>query len=215
MGTGFVLIIWAIIGTFLAAIAGAFLALICFAIQEVRGQVRKRWILFFAVTPFVCGVYCFGAFILYGIWCEVFRGRDFGIGDGFYFPIANGYTFNSIDTFENPYLASGNGHQIHHGFQAIDAKPPLIFLRQTPNQFFLIDTATGTEKVFATEAELTMTAKESGAAEMHLRSPDEFYRGGRFNALDMVAAIVMYAPPVLGFVLLVLLFWRSLKSKPG
>jgi hypothetical protein len=70
MGLGFVLLIWAIIGTFFAAAAGAVLATICFFVQKRRGRIRKVWVLAFAIIPFICGLYCFIAFIAYGVWCE-------------------------------------------------------------------------------------------------------------------------------------------------
>jgi hypothetical protein len=213
MGTGFVLIIWAIVGTLLASFAGVVLALICFAIQKIRNRVQRRWILLFAVAPFVGGVYLFVSFILYGIWCEGFRGRDFGIGDGFYFPITNGYTFNAIDTFDNPWLETPSRSQLHHDFEAIDAVPPLIFIKQGSNQFFIVDTASGSETAFPTEAEMTTSARAHGAI-VHFQSPDEFYRKWRFTTLDLLAALLIYPPPVLVFLVLVFLFWRSLKSKP-
>jgi hypothetical protein len=212
MGLGFVLLVWACIGTILAAVAGATLAAICFFVQKLCRRRREGWVLVFAITPFFCGLYCFLAFIGYGIWCETQRGVAFGIGDDFHFPIDNGYSFHAIDTMNNPWLETPAGAEIHQDFEAIGAAPPMILLRQAANRFILIDTKTRIEKAFATEPELTQAVQGRGLKEVKLMTPDDFYRRWRFGILDLIAGTGIILPPIIAFIILSLRFWKALRT---
>lgn len=148
MGLGLVLAGWAVIGTLFAIAAGAALAGICFLILRSRRLVNRRWILAFAVAPFLCGTYCFVAFIGYGLWCETKPGVDFGIGDSFRVQLGNHYEFQAIDTPEHPFLVAPDGTQFHDELQRIGVTSNWIYGEVSPTAFFLIDATNKSETSF-------------------------------------------------------------------
>jgi hypothetical protein len=212
MGLGFVLLIWAVLGTIAAVIAGAVLAAICALIQKAYGKIQKRWVFAFALLPFACGVYGFIGIIAYGVWCETVRGVDFGTGDSFRAPIVNGYQFQAIDTPTQGYLVAPDGTQFHQGVQMLGDSEALIF-GQEGTGYFLLDSKSGTELTFTNESTLREALQQRGVTKPELLPPEQFYFRHRFGLFDWVAFGFGVGIPLLAFIALVFLFARSLRRR--
>jgi hypothetical protein len=211
MGLGFVLLVWAIIGTFLALIAGAILAAICSFVQKRFGQIRKNWIIAFGIAPFLCGLYCFVAFIAYGIWCEEYRGLDFGTGDTWHIPLANGFELYAIDTFDQVYLVAPNGTQFHEGLRQLGVSGPWIYGELPSSIYFLIDSAANSETKFPTDRDLDDALRVHGVTNPDLLPTESYYQKHRFSGPDSLAAGLILGPPGIGFLILVFLFFRAMR----
>src|SRR5262245_19555700 len=101
MGIGFVLLIWFVLGTFLATLGA--LALGFSAAYLTRGAQRgRKWLVIAAsVFPFVCLGWAGVIFVFQAIVNETVLHRDAGLGDTWKCPLPNGYAILMIDTTEH------------------------------------------------------------------------------------------------------------------
>ncbi len=196
-----------------AVVAGTTLGAICFLILRRRKQVSRAWIPVFAIAPFLGGLYCFAAFILYGIWCETIRGVDFGTGDGFRVQLGNHYEFQAIDTPANAFLVDPDDAQLHAGLEQIGRSGNFIYGEDSTG-FFLIDAPKHSEIAPKTANDLFTALRDRGVPNPELDSPAQFYGRHRFGMPDLAAGLLILTPPVIGFSFLIWSFYRALQRRP-
>src|SRR5271157_5520257 len=114
MGIGIVLLLWAVVGTFLAGLG--MLVLGGAAAFFTRGVTAGRWkaILVVSLFPFACLAWAGALFGFQAIVNEGVLQRDPGLGDAWHCPLPNGYALLMIDLTDqgwvyNPKTQPGGG----------------------------------------------------------------------------------------------------------
>lgn len=208
MGLGIVLLFWLVVSGIVSAAAAVVLAGIVYFVERRRGRVRKRWLLGFAILPFLATAYLWSAFAVYGVWCETVRDVDLGIGDSWRVPLTDGYRLTMIDTPDQAFVSDPRGHQSHFGLKRIGTTDRYV-AGEDERGFFLIDSQRRMDSPAESEAELRTQLSAAGAEGLALLTPGEFYDRHRWGAADAVAAALMVGPPLVGLCILSVLFARS------
>lgn len=211
MGLGIVLLFWGVLSVMATAGGAVALAGLVYWIDRRRGQFRKRWLVSAAALPFLFTAYLWGAFAVYGVWCEVVRDVDLGIGDSWRVPLGGGYSLTMIDTPDQAFLNDRGGQQSHSGLKRIGSAGNLV-AGEDDRGFFLLDSGRHTDTSFASEAELRRQVSSAGAGPLSLVPPEEFYDSHRWGILDGVAAALALGPPFAGLLAFGILFARSRSS---
>lgn len=225
MGIGFVLLIWAVIGTVLAGFA----LLLCGGATAyfTRGvkEGRRKAIFLASVFPFLCLGYAGAIFIFQAAVNGLALDRDPGLGDDWHCPLPNGYALTMIDVTDygwvyNPKtqgVGGGIGEQNdavfgvrivqvsgRYIFGGVDSKiPDDEGVPKTEGEqidsYFFIDTQTGKRLDFKTYNDLRDVALKLGI-QLNLLPIDDVYRRYRFTAFDIFAGFLLFAAPILAAV---------------
>jgi hypothetical protein len=207
MGLGFVLLFWGVLAVLLAGAAAASLAALAYVFDRRRGRVRRRWLLTAAMVPFVSLGFAAAGFLVYATYCEVVRDVDLGIGDSWRVPLGNGYRLVMIDTPDQAFIKSPDGRELHFGLKRIGSAGDLI-AGEDEHGLFLIDGQRRTDEAIASESGLRKVLPP-GSGEPQLVAPANFYDVHRWGWPDVVAAVLIVAPPFLMFCALA---WRFVRS---
>lgn len=225
MGILFVLAFWGVVSLALAAgwILGtrSLIALLTRgANTEAQKSARDRVTRNATLLPIACIVWGGFVFIAQGFINITYLKRDIGIGDSFYCPLPNGYSILMIDV--------GDEGTLHRGADASESNLGAIsgvrelqisganilgssdgqyaehFAQQvsTRNRYFFLNTQTGRHTDFPTEDALRTAASEIGIT-LKLEPIYDVYRRYRFTWFDALAAVLLFAPPTIGIVLLI------------
>lgn len=152
-----------------------------------------------AALPYVLLFYGFIAFIVYALICELGRGVDMGIGDGFRVPITNGYSLEMIDVTTEGFITYGGigGRPLLTNVTDLAVDGDSIVL-VSDDKGFIIDTREDSLYNFSDAAEALAQFDE----EPVLMSVDRFYSTERLNVWDMVLFLLLLLPAIGIFV-----FW--------
>ncbi len=224
MGIGFVLIIWAIVGTILAGLG--MLVLGGAAALFTRGVTTGRWkpILVAGLFPFACLAWAGGLFVFQAIINDVVFHRDPGLGDTWYCPLPNGYALMMIDLTDNGWVynpktqpGSGVGEQEDAiaGVRVVQVAGRFILGGADSQSFqdsgedstrvdsyFLMDTETGKRTTFPTQDSLRNAASQLGI-QLNLQPIDSVYSKYRLTWFDAFVGLLLFAAPLLALGLLV------------
>lgn len=215
MGLAFVVVVMALAGLVLGTFGAVVLGLLAFGLQRRCGGDKGRWVAAFSLFPYVALLY--GALMVasYGAWCIGVRHVDPGIGDGFELPLRNGYSFQAIDTTERAFIQGPGGQQ--SWVQRIGAAGPYLFGEGDSSQYFLLDTRSGTQWSYPSEAELDSRLHQFGVRSTAITSPDSFYYGRRWNLLDLLFGLLLVGVPASAFIGLSRWFIQDLRRRraPG
>jgi hypothetical protein len=235
MGIGFVLIAWAIIGTISAVLGGLTLGgVTAFFTRGVRKHPTDS-IVVACVFPFAC----FGwAVIVFGFHAYVnvaLLHRDYGLGDGFNFPLPNGYAVSMIDvtdcaTVYNPKTQPSSDGVVGDRPDAINsvsrlqvAGPYIIGMNRRSSDssnnkaggvhsYFLLDTKSGTHTELRTYEAARVAAGKLGI-HLNLQSMNDIYHQSRLTWFDAFSLFLLLVPPVVSFGLFIWWIKRLRKTR--
>ena len=207
MGRGFVLLVWLIVGTFVAGMGAAGLGAITAIFTNGVKTGRRRVILAATFFPIACLAWAGAVFVFQWVINESVLHRDPGLGDMAKCPLPNGYSLLIIDTngaVYNPrtqevavdYVQTLHvaGRYILGGRYAPDSGQ----LERAPDKadsYFLLDTTTGKCEYFANYQDLGSTASRL-RVQPNLHPIAEVYFKYRYTAFDLFAGLLLCVPPV-------------------
>jgi hypothetical protein len=233
MGIGFVLLIWFVLGIFLAGIGALVLGFSAAYVTRGAQRERKWLVIATSVFPFVCLGWAGIVFVFQAIVNETVLHRDAGLGDTWKCPLPNGYAILMIDTTEHGFVynpktqgegavgeqedAIGRvrdlqivgryilGSADSHWGPSENSKPQV-------DSYFLLDTQTGKHTNFSTQETLRNHAQELEIG-LNLEPIDVVYSRYRFTRFEIVAGLLFCVPPLI--VAFLLLWWtiRLRKSR--
>lgn len=223
MGIGFVLLIWAGVGTVLAGLGALVLGrAAAFLTQGAKGG-RRKAILAASLFPFACLGWAGGVFLFQAVVNEGFLRRDPGLGDTWHCPLPNGYALLLIDVTDqgwvyNPKTQPGDdvGEQEDAvpGVRTVQVSGGYILggsdskwfgrLGHDDNQvdlFFLMDTQAAKRTNFSSYDELSAAAQRLGI-QLNLEPIDVVYSKYRFTWFDVFSGFLLCLPPMIALYLL-------------
>jgi len=234
MGIGFVLLLWAIVGSILAGIGAAvFSGAASFFTRGVK-EGRRRLITVAGIFPFLCLGWGASVFIFQAVVNEGLFNRDSGIGDSWHAALPNGYQILMIDVTDqgmvyNPKTQPGSGvgerNDAIAGVRTIqvagqyvlggaDSKSFDHFGQETNavDGYFLLDTQAGKHVTFTTFEALRSKASELNIT-VDLQPIYSVYSKYRFSWFDVFAGLLFVVPPLAGMVLLIVWIIRLRRSQ--
>lgn len=236
MGIGFVLLIWIVVGTLLAAIGAAVLGGTAAYLTRGAQHGRKRLILVVSLFPIMCVVWAGANFIFQAIVNETVLHRDPGLGDTWNCPLPNGYALLMIDTTDqgwvyNPKTQSDDSVSDQEdavgGVRVLQVAGRYILggadtrsFQQQENQseqidtYFLLDTQIGKQIRFPDYAALRTKAQGLGIS-AKLEPIAAVYSRYRFTWFDVFAGSLFLVPPLIGALLLLRWTLRMRKTSRG
>lgn len=234
MGLAVVLVFWILIGMILAGIGlvvfGGATAYFTRDVTTGRGKV----IVAAGVFPFACLVWVGSIFIVQAIVNEVLLDRDLGIGDSWHCPLPNGYRLEMIDVIDegsiyNPKtqrdgIINGQGDSVS-GVRMLQVVGPYILggfdsgwfehffdENKKVDSYFVLDIRTGKKTILPNYDTL-----RSAALQLHIQPNLEpihvVYSRYRFTWFDVVVGLLSFAPPLIGFALLIWWIVRFRKTR--
>jgi hypothetical protein len=223
MGLGIVLIFWAVVGTLVASVGALTLAGTTTFLTRLVPAGRRKAILAAAIFPFICLGWGAVVFVFQAAVNEVLLDRDLGIGDTWHAPLPNGYQIMMIDVTDqgwvyNPRTQPGSGigeqHDAVAGVRKVQVAGRYILggtdsksfehlgeENQNIDSFFILDTDAGRQTKFQTYNALLSRAQEL-RINLNLEPINTVYARFRSTWFDMLAAVLFFIPPLLGFVVL-------------
>lgn len=234
MGIGFVLLIWAVIGTLLSAIGAAVLGGAAAYLTRGAQHGRKRLILIASLFPIMCLGWAGVNFVFQAIVNETVLHRDPGLGDTWNCPLPNGYALLMIDTTDqgwvyNPKTQSDDSVSDQEdavgGVRALQVAGRYILggadtrsFQQQEKQseqidtYFLLDTQIGKQVRFPDYTALRAKAQQLGIS-TKLEPIDSVYSRYRFTWFDIFAGSLFVVPVLTSALLLLLWTIRIRKSR--
>jgi len=216
MGIGFVLVIWAVVGTILASVGS--LALGGITSYLTSGTEEGRRTIFAArALPFACLAWAAVLFIFQAFVNGALLHRDPGIGDGWDCPLPNGYAITMIDVTDqgwvyNPKTQSDGGvgeqEDAVAGVRSLQVAERYILggfdtqafakLGQPSNdvdRYFLLDTQTGKRADFTNYDAIHIAASHLGV-QLKLERIEVVYRRYRYTWFDVFVGLLLCVPPI-------------------
>jgi hypothetical protein len=234
MGLGIVLFFWAVVGIVVASVAALTLARTTTLLTRQVRAGRRRVIVAAAIFPFVCLGWGAGVFVFQAIVNEALLDRDLGVGDTWHTPLPNGYQIMMIDVTDqglvyNPKTQPGSGigeqEDAVAGVRKVQVAGQYILggtdsksfehlgeESQNVDSFFILDTKAGRQTKFQTYDALRSKAQEL-RVNLNLEPINTVYARFRSTWFDMLAAILFFIPPLLGFVVLAWWVWRVRRTR--
>jgi hypothetical protein len=211
MGIGFVFVAWILLLGVLALIGAGVLAGTTALVTRKVAEGRRKAIIVAAAFPFCILVYWVFAVVCYSAWCIAVRDVDPGFGDEFYVPLGGGYHLEMIDTEDHPFITGPKepNLELHSDLSGLQLRKGIVLgsAKNPQKPFFLINTATGGNRVFATQLALEEAAHDAGVSPVKLGSPQSVYRRLRFTVADFIAVAFMLALPALASLILLRRMW--------
>ena len=233
MGIGFVLLIWAVIGVFLAGIGAAVLGGTAAYLTRGAKQGRKRLIFVASLFPVVCLGWAGVNFVFQAIVNETVFHRDAGLGDTWNCPLPNGYALLMIDTTDQGWVydpktqsdgSVSDQEDAVGGVRALQVAGRYILggadtrsFQQQEYQsdqidtYFLLDTQSGKQVRFPDYAALRAKAQELGISS-NLEPIASVYSRYRFTWFDVFAGLLFLVPPLISAFLLLRWTLRMMKE---
>ena len=235
MGVGFVLLLWVVVGTVVAAVGAATLGLATALLTRGVANGRRKVIIAASLFPIVCLGWGGLMFVFQAVVNEGLLHRDLGLGDTWHAPLPNGYQIMMIDVTDQGWVynpktqpGSGVGEQEDAvagvrnlqvvGRYILGATDSKAFenLGKDTNQvdaYFLLDTQSGKRKQFQNYDALRLSALEL-SIEPNLQPINTIYSKFRFSWFDIVAGLLFCLPPVIGVLLLIRWIVRLRRMRP-
>ena len=217
MGIGFVLVIWAVIGAFLAGVGTLILGGLTSFLTRGAEEGRRRVILVARVFPFACLGWAALMFIFQAFVNGALLHRDPGLGDSWNCPLPNGYAITMIDVTDqgwvyNPRTQSGDliagKEDAVGGVRILQVAGKYILggsdthasskREQESNdvdEYFLLDTQTGKRTDFASYDAMHNAASHLGI-QTKLERIDAVYSRYRFTWFDVLVGFLLCIPPL-------------------
>ncbi|HXN56655.1 MAG TPA: hypothetical protein VN874_10335 [Myxococcales bacterium] len=185
----------------------------------------SRVVLAATLFPLLCLCWGGAVFVFQAIVNEVVFHRDPGIGDGWYCPLPNGYALMMIDTTDQGMVYDPRTQPVPGGFApqqdavagvgvlqvagryiaggTVDSAGHDRSTRQGDrmDSYFLLDTVLGRYGRFSSFDDLRAATRAVGI-ELKLDPIERVYFKHRFTWFDLLAAILLGGPPLLGLLLL-------------
>jgi hypothetical protein len=235
MGVGFVLLLWVVVGTVVAAVGAATLGLATALLTRGIANGRRKVIIAASLFPIICLGWGGVTFVFQAVVNEGLLHRDLGLGDTWHAPLPNGYQIMMIDVTDQGWVynpktqpGSGVGEQEDAvagvrnlqvvGRYILGATDSKAFenLGKDTNQvdaYFLLDTQSGKRKQFQSYDALRQSALELGI-EPNLPPINTIYSKFRFSWFDVAAGLLFCVPPVIGVLLLIRWIVRLRRTRP-
>ncbi len=211
MGILFVLIIYAVVLTFGAAVGSSILGAVTYRLTKDSGPKRKSAITASRLFPFACVAFAGIWFIGYAVINYAVFHRDAGLGDSWQTPLPNGYALMMIDTTDqgtvyNPRTQPNQDSVIGKedtvfGVRELQVSKALIFgARDTGyfsrigrdskyvDSYFELDTSHGKRADFGSLADLRLDAARQGIS-LNLRDFDSVFNDYRNTWFDYLALV--------------------------
>jgi hypothetical protein len=234
MGIGIVVLIWAVLGTVIAAIVAATLGGATALLT--RGAMGRRKAIVTAILfPLACLAWGGAIFVFQAVVNEGILHRDLGIGDTWHAPLPNGYQIMMIDVTDqgwvyNPKTQPGSGvaeqEDAVSGVRNVQVSGKYILggidskafehLGKDVNSvdsYFVLDTQSGKQTRFVSYDALRQKALEL-RIEPNLQPINSVYSKFRFSWFDVFAGLLFCLPPLLGFLLLIRWIVRLRRTRP-
>jgi hypothetical protein len=218
MGIGFVLVVWAVVGTVLAGIGtlvlGGITEWVTKGAEEGR---RRRTILAACILPFACLGWAAVLFVLQAFVNESFLHRDAGLGDSWDCPLPNGYAITMVDVTDNGWVYNpktqsdgGVGEQedaiagvrslqvagrYFLGASDTGAATKIAPASSDVDRYFLLDTQDGKRVDFANYDAMNSAAAHLGI-HPELERIDVVYSRYRFTWFDVLVGFLLCVPPL-------------------
>lgn len=191
MGIGFVLLIWMVLCGLAAVPISAAVAYWSWRNSRDTSVLNARRSMRAALLPFLLIVVGLVWFIAYGVYCEVVRGVDPGIGDMAMVPIVNGYSLCMMDVPAQAYVMKGGcgGVALVDGIRQLGIAGDLVVGASSESPGFVLDTRTGAVSRFPDSA--AALAQAPAAAPLH--PSNEFYSARRYGWQDVAAGAALLA----------------------
>ncbi len=210
MGIGFVVIVFATLGSVAAVYGALILRTLVSYLTRKRSESNTDLLRFAFALPFLCLVWGVIVFAFQGVINVTVFHRDIGLGDGFECPLPNGYALSFIDTTEIGTLhksSTDGGVQDVRFLQladpyivaASDSKAFDHFGQRTASvdTYYLIDERSGRQTQFRDMASLREAARQLSLT-INLLPIGTFYSKYRFTWFDTFAVIFLFTPPLFG-----------------
>lgn len=225
MGLGFVLLLWAVVGTVLAGIGALVLGGLSAFLTRGAAIGRKRLILASSLFPFLCLGWTGAVFLFQAIVNDTVLHRDVGLGDTWYCPLPNGYEITFIDVTDHGWVCNpktrlsnttlferedciGGVRQLQvagrYMLGAADSKAFTKLESGSDNDvdsFFLLDAQTGHRSNYSSLEQLRSAALRLNISS-DLQPISVVYAHYRFTWFEVFVGILECTPIILGFVLL-------------
>jgi len=229
MGIGFVLILWAVLGTVLAVIGAGVMVLVAgFFTRGCHG--RRKVIVAASILPFACLGWAALIFVFQAVINEGYLHRDPGLGDDWHCPLPNGYELLMIDVTDHGYVYNPKTQSVEDSVVEQEDAPGNIRLLQVTGPFFMggsdskamedessdnrrvdsyffLDSRTGKRTNFADYESLKNATTRAGIL-LNLQPIGEVYSKYRFTWFDVFAGLLFVIPPLAGGVVLILWILR-------
>ena len=225
MGIGFVLLIWAVLGTIVAVVAAVACSGLAALFTRSVPKGRNTVIAAAALLPFACLAWGAFVFVVQGVVNEGFLHRDVGLGDGSYCPLPNGYRILMIDVSDNGWVYNPQTQPYRDGVaeredaiagvRKLDVAGRYIlaaadsgaWTKTMPSDadvdsYVLLDTQSGKQTRFDDYGALRSAALRLGI-EPRLQQIFDVYRKYRFTWFDVVAGLLFCIPPLVAWLLLI------------
>lgn len=224
MGIGFVLLVWTVVGAALASVASLLLGgAVGFLTRDAVSATRKRIIFAARLFPFACLAWAACIFLFQAAINTTLFHSDPGFGDSWNCQLPDGYALLMVDTPDegvvyNPKTQPMDGTVIDQNdatdrVRVIQISGSYIFggsgkpvtqsdaeNNQVPS-YFLLDTLTGKQSTFLTYNALRAEAHRLGV-DLDLQPIYAVYSKYRFTWFDLVAALLLFLPPLIFVILL-------------
>ena len=218
MGIGFVLFLWAFVGTILAIVSALVFSGTTALITLGAQNGRKRVILAAGLLPFVCLAWAGTVFVFQAVVNESLLHRDAGLGDSWRCPLPNGYALLMIDLTDHGWVYNpktqrhddsvSEGEDAISGVRTLQVAGHFILGSSDSNwsehlegneslidSFFIIDTTTGKRTTLSDKQALSVAAKQLGI-QLDLAPINVVYSKYRFTTFDVFAVFLLLLPPI-------------------
>jgi hypothetical protein len=199
MGIGFVLLVWFILGCISAIPVSIFLVIVYYRKKRKTPIDGKRIIksIGLAALPFLFLIYFVIAFVIYGFWCDFYRGVDPGLGDCWYVPLGAGYEISMIDVPDKAWIDK-NDEPVLSGIVEIQKIYPYIYGRRE-SRYFMLDMNKGNLIYHNNIDALNEALRAKGIMQVKkLQSVHSFYISYRWGYRDLIAVVIIMIPPAIG-----------------
>lgn len=231
MGIGFALVIWAFVGTALAAIGAVVLGSAAAYLTRGAGRGRDKLVKAARLFPFICLGWGAAVFIFQAVVNETVLHRDAGVGDLAYCPLPNGYAIVMIDVPDLGWVYNPKTQDVEGSFSGLAEATVLqvagkyIFGGDHPidpvagnrtaqaESYFVLDSQSGKSTRFATYEGLQAYARRMGVR-LSLESIESIYSKYRFTAFDVFAALLFLVPLLIGCFILIMWLFRVRRTRP-
>jgi hypothetical protein len=237
MGIAFVLLIWGILGLFLACMGLCALAWATAFLTRGVPEGRRRAIIASGLFPFGCLAWAVVVFFFQAYVNLRYFDRDPGMGDTWECPVPNGYSIVMIDVTDQGTIFNPKTQRSRDGVSSQDdtvfgvrtlqvSGPYLLggvdgkYFDHLANgkaqvdSYFVLDSRTGKRRDFPSAALLGESARQLGIP-LKLEPIEQVYDEFRPTWFDRLALVILLAPPLICFALLVRWVVRLRRTRPA
>jgi hypothetical protein len=214
MGLGFVLVLWLVAGSVLAAIGGAILGWVTSLLTRGIGAPREPAIRAAHLLPLACLIWAGLVFVAQAGVNAGLLHRDIGTGDSWYAPLPNGYQVVLVDVTDQGTVRPEGSYGGIQGVRRLQVSGPYLFGGVDSHSFehfgsntdaidsyFMLDTRTGKQTTESDLRTLTSEASKLGVS-LHLEPIYTVYSRYRFTWFDVLVGCMLLLPPIAALIAL-------------